>query len=163
MRSLWKLLAITLGVPLALLVGWHGRGVFETLNGTCPAGRADRSGWVADGPTAEDVQRAHGFTGERLLELCWKIANDKLARLGGFMHEQRLEDLVGDLALQGVQAALRYDERFHPHPPRRLAYGAIYRSSDERTSALDGWFWQQHRRRALGHQPSVSRTNLLGS
>jgi transposase InsO family protein len=46
------------------------------------------------------------------------------------------------------------------------AYGVIYRSSSERTAALDGWLWHyNHRRRhsALGHQPPVSRTNLLGS
>jgi transposase InsO family protein len=46
------------------------------------------------------------------------------------------------------------------------AYGAIYRSSAERTAALDGWLWDyNHRRRhsALGRQPPVSRTNLLGS
>jgi transposase InsO family protein len=46
------------------------------------------------------------------------------------------------------------------------AYGAIYASSTERTRALDGWLWHyNHRRRhsALGHQPPVSRTNLLGS
>jgi transposase InsO family protein len=46
------------------------------------------------------------------------------------------------------------------------AYGAIYHSSHERTAALDGWLWHyNHRRRhsALGHQPPVSRTNLLGS
>ncbi len=46
------------------------------------------------------------------------------------------------------------------------AYGAIYRSSSERTTALDGWLWHyNHRRRhsALGHQPPISRTNLLGS
>jgi transposase InsO family protein len=46
------------------------------------------------------------------------------------------------------------------------AYGAIYRSSQERTAALDGWLWHyNHRRRhsALGHQPPISRTNLLGS
>jgi transposase InsO family protein len=46
------------------------------------------------------------------------------------------------------------------------AYGAIYRSSHERSAALDGWLWHyNHRRRhsALGHQPPVSRTNLLGS
>jgi transposase InsO family protein len=46
------------------------------------------------------------------------------------------------------------------------AHGAIYRSSDERTAALDGWLWHyNHRRRhsALGHRPPVSRTNLLGS
>jgi transposase InsO family protein len=46
------------------------------------------------------------------------------------------------------------------------AYGAVYRSSIERTAALDGWLWYyNHRRRhsALGHQPPASRTNLLGS
>lgn len=46
------------------------------------------------------------------------------------------------------------------------AYGAIYGSSTERTTALDGWLWHyNHRRRhsALGHRPPVSRTNLLGS
>ena len=46
------------------------------------------------------------------------------------------------------------------------AYGAIYRSSHERSTALDGWLWHyNHRRRhsALGHQPPITRTNLLGS
>jgi transposase InsO family protein len=46
------------------------------------------------------------------------------------------------------------------------AYGAIYASSRERTQALDGWLWHyNHRRRhsALGHQPPITRTNLLGS
>jgi transposase InsO family protein len=46
------------------------------------------------------------------------------------------------------------------------AYGAIYRSSSERTTALDGWLWHYNHRRkhsALGHQPPISRTNLLGS
>jgi transposase InsO family protein len=46
------------------------------------------------------------------------------------------------------------------------AYGAIYASSLERTTALDGWLWHyNHRRRhsALGHQPPVTRTNVLGS
>jgi transposase InsO family protein len=45
-------------------------------------------------------------------------------------------------------------------------YGAIYGSSRERTAALDGWLWHyNHRRRhsALGRQPPVSRTNVLGS
>jgi len=46
------------------------------------------------------------------------------------------------------------------------AYAAIYRNSHERTAALDGWLWHyNHRRRhsALGHQPPITRTNLLGS
>jgi transposase InsO family protein len=46
------------------------------------------------------------------------------------------------------------------------AYGAVYRSSAERRQALDGWLgYYNHRRRhsALGRQPPVTRTNLLGS
>jgi transposase InsO family protein len=46
------------------------------------------------------------------------------------------------------------------------AYAAVYRTSQERTRALDGWLWHyNHRRRhsALGHQPPINRTNLLGS
>jgi transposase InsO family protein len=46
------------------------------------------------------------------------------------------------------------------------AHGAIYRSSQERTAALDGWLWHynhQRRHSALGHQPPVTRTNPLGS
>jgi len=46
------------------------------------------------------------------------------------------------------------------------AYGAIYRTSHERTAALDGWLWHynhQRRHSALGHRPPVSRTNLPGS
>src|SRR5712691_1233223 len=57
-------------------------------------------------------------------------------------------------------------ERFIRTLLQGWAYGAIYRSSHERTLALDGWLWHyNHRRRhsALGHQPPVSRTNLLGS
>jgi transposase InsO family protein len=46
------------------------------------------------------------------------------------------------------------------------AYGAIYRSSTERTAALDGWLWHyNHRRRhqAIGRQPPITRlNNLLG-
>ncbi|HEX8743740.1 MAG TPA: IS481 family transposase [Thermoleophilaceae bacterium] len=50
------------------------------------------------------------------------------------------------------------------------AYGAIYRSSSERTAALDGWLWRynhQRRHSALGHKPPVARlaerTNVLGT
>jgi transposase InsO family protein len=42
------------------------------------------------------------------------------------------------------------------------AYGAIYRTSTERTAALDGWiWWYNHRRRhsALGHQAPIARLN----
>jgi transposase InsO family protein len=57
-------------------------------------------------------------------------------------------------------------ERFIRTLLQGWAYAAIYRSSSERTQALDGWLWHyNHRRRhsALGHQPPASRTNLLGS
>ena len=40
------------------------------------------------------------------------------------------------------------------------AYGAIYRSSTERTAALDGWLWHYNHHRkhsALGHQPPIAR------
>jgi transposase InsO family protein len=57
-------------------------------------------------------------------------------------------------------------ERFIRTLTNGWAYGAIYRSSSERTAALDGWLWHYNTRRrhsALGHQPPISRTNLLGS
>ena len=57
-------------------------------------------------------------------------------------------------------------ERFIRTMLNGWAYGAIYRSSTERTIALDGWLWHynhQRRHSALGHQPPVTRTNLLGS
>ena len=57
-------------------------------------------------------------------------------------------------------------ERFIRTMLNGWAYGAIYGSSRDRTLALDGWLWHynhQRRHSALGHQPPVSRTNLLGS
>jgi transposase InsO family protein len=57
-------------------------------------------------------------------------------------------------------------ERFIRTMINGWAYGAIYRSSQERSRALDGWLWHynhQRRHSALGHQPPASRTNLLGS
>lgn len=42
------------------------------------------------------------------------------------------------------------------------AYGAVYRSSAERTAALDGWLWyynHQRRHSALGHKPPIARLN----
>jgi len=57
-------------------------------------------------------------------------------------------------------------ERFIRTMLNGWAYAHIYRSSQERSRALDGWLWHyNHRRRhsALGHQPPISRTNLLGS
>ena len=58
-------------------------------------------------------------------------------------------------------------ERFIRTLQAGWAYGAVYRSSDERTAALDGWLWHyNHRRRhsALSRQTPAERlNNLLGS
>lgn len=58
-------------------------------------------------------------------------------------------------------------ERFIRTLQSGWAYGAIYRSSHERTRALDGWLWHynHHRRHAaLGHHPPIHRlNNLLGT
>ena len=47
------------------------------------------------------------------------------------------------------------------------AYGAIYRSSRERTAALDGWLYRYNHHRphaAIGRQPPITRlNNLLGT
>jgi transposase InsO family protein len=50
------------------------------------------------------------------------------------------------------------------------AYGAIYRSSAQRTAALDGWLWHYNHHRkhsALSHKPPIARlherTNPLGT
>jgi len=47
------------------------------------------------------------------------------------------------------------------------AYGAIYRNSQERTAALDGWLWTYNHQRphqAIGRQTPITRmNNLLGS
>jgi transposase InsO family protein len=46
------------------------------------------------------------------------------------------------------------------------AYGAIYRSSQERTAALDGWLWTYNHRRphgSLGHKPPIARLNELNN
>jgi transposase InsO family protein len=46
------------------------------------------------------------------------------------------------------------------------AYGAIYRSSRERTAALDGWLWTYNHRRphgALSHKPPIAHLNELNN
>jgi transposase InsO family protein len=46
------------------------------------------------------------------------------------------------------------------------AYGAIYGSSQERTTALDGWLWTYNHRRphgALSHKPPIARLNELNN
>ena len=46
------------------------------------------------------------------------------------------------------------------------AYGAIYGSSRERTTALDGWLWTYNHRRphgSLSHKPPIARLNELNN
>jgi Integrase core domain/leucine-zipper of insertion element IS481 len=53
-------------------------------------------------------------------------------------------------------------ERFIRTLTAGWAYGAVYRSSTERTTALDRWLWHynhQRRHSALGHQPPIARLN----
>jgi transposase InsO family protein len=58
-------------------------------------------------------------------------------------------------------------ERFIRTLTNGWAYGAIYRSSDERTAALDGWLHHYNHHRphsAIGREPPVTRlNNLLGT
>jgi transposase InsO family protein len=57
-------------------------------------------------------------------------------------------------------------ERFIRTLVNGWAYGAIYRSSTERTHALDGWLWHYNHRRphaAIDHQAPITRTNVAGS
>jgi transposase InsO family protein len=53
-------------------------------------------------------------------------------------------------------------ERFIRTLTAGWAHGAIYRTSAERTAALDGWLWHynhQRRHSALGRQPPIARLN----
>jgi transposase len=87
---------------------------------------------------------------------------------------------MGRLGRIGLEQPVRYErsrpgelvhidikkQRFIRTMLNGWAYAALYRSSHERTTALDGWLWHyNHRRRhsALGRQPPVNRTNLVGS
>jgi transposase InsO family protein len=58
-------------------------------------------------------------------------------------------------------------ERFIRTMLDRWAYGAIYRSSSERTAALDGWLHHYNHHRphsAIGREPPITRlNNLLGT
>ena len=105
--------------------------------------------------------RRHGITVERVL-------TDNGSAYRGFVHALACRTLgIRHLRTRPYRPQTNGKaERFIRTMLAGWAYGAIYRSSNERTAALDGWLWHyNHRRRhsALGHQPPVTRTNLLGS
>ena len=52
--------------------------------------------------------REHGFTGERLLKLARRVANDELRRRGAALGD-RYDDLIGFLVETGLRTAERYD------------------------------------------------------
>jgi transposase InsO family protein/transposase len=103
----------------------------------------------------------HGITVERVL-------TDNGSAYRGFVHALACRRLgIRHLRTRPYRPQTNGKaERFIRTLLAGWAYGAVYRSSSERTKALDGWLWHyNHRRRhsAIGHQPPASRTNLLGS
>ena len=113
------------------------------------------------------LRRAVAFYKRHGIQVEW-ILNDNGACYQGVIH-----------ALACRQLGIRHS-RTRPYRPQTngkagrfirtllsgWAYAAIYRSSSERTAALDGWLWNynhQQRHSALGHQPPIRRTNLLAS
>jgi len=105
--------------------------------------------------------RRHGIQVERILTdngSCYRARTHVLAcRLLGLRHSR-----TRPYRPQTNGKA----ERFIRTLLNGWAHGAIYGSSAERTAALDGWLWHYNHRRkhsALGHQPPITRTNLLGS
>ena len=110
---------------------------------------------------ASDFYRAHGITIERVL-------TDNGSAYRAAMHALACRQLgIKHLRTRPYRPQTNGKaERFIRTMLAGWAYGAIYGTSQERTRALDGWLWHyNHRRRhsALGHQPPVSRTNVLGS
>jgi transposase InsO family protein len=105
--------------------------------------------------------RRHGITVERVL-------TDNGSAYRGVVHALACRSLgIRHLRTRPYRPQTNGKaERFIRTLLNGWAHGAIYRSSTERTAAPDGWLWHyNHRRRhaALGHQPPVNRTNLLGS
>ncbi|HKT44104.1 MAG TPA: IS481 family transposase [Gaiellaceae bacterium] len=124
---------------------------------------ADEKALTAAGFLARaiDFYRRHGITVERVL-------TDNGSAYRGVVHAIACRQLgIRHLRTRPYRPQTNGKaERFIRTLLNSWAYGAIYRSSIERTQALDGWLWHyNHRRRhsALGHQPPATRTNLLGS
>ncbi len=60
--------------------------------------------------TAAEALEEHGFSGEALIKLSRKAANDALRRHGAFLDEDRFDDLADFLLEVGVRYAVRYEQ-----------------------------------------------------
>ena len=110
---------------------------------------------------ATDYYRRHGITVERVL-------TDNGGCYRGVVHAVACRQLgIRHLRTRPYRPQTNGKaERFIRTLLAGWAYGAVYRSSIERTHALDGWLWHYNHRRphaALSHRTPASRTNLLGS
>jgi hypothetical protein len=70
--------------------------------------------------SAAEVLDEYGWTGDRLLRLCRRVANDELRRRGAFLDADRFDDLVGFLVLRALAAVVKYD----PVRVRQSSYGS---------------------------------------
>ena len=144
--------------------GWRVTGPKHHYNTTLtdPAGkRRNTVGWEYVHVAVDDYSR---------LAYAEVLLDEKTSTAAGFLHRATahyrhhgitIERVLTDngSCYRGVVHAVAC--RFNG-----WAYGAVYRTSQERTHALDGWLWHynhQRRHSALDHQPPASRTNLLGS
>jgi hypothetical protein len=59
--------------------------------------------------TSAEALQEHGFTGEQLLGLARKAANDALRRHAAHLDQQRFEELADYLLEVGCRCALRYE------------------------------------------------------
>ena len=59
--------------------------------------------------TAAEALQEHGFTGEQLLNLSRKAADEALRRKGAFLDEHRFEELADYMLEVGVKYAARYE------------------------------------------------------
>jgi hypothetical protein len=59
--------------------------------------------------TAAEALEAHGFSGEQLLKLSRKAADDALRRHGAHLDHDRFDELADYMLLVGVRYAARYE------------------------------------------------------
>lgn len=90
--------------------------------------------------SAELALRTHGFTGERLLKLAHKVANDELRKRNDARLKDRYEDLVQSLVEVGCRYAPRYDPQLATDTYERyLAKHMAHRVDDFFRSKAQGF------------------------